>query len=158
MMAEIPMKRLPALAGLILAASCASPGGAPGRVAYEPVVRDLVKKRCGECHGPRSPSLPDFKKDAEGWKKKDLGPRMDTYADLMIFVNGSDTGALMRRLDDGANSPGGKPGNMHEHLGDDDRERAANLAIVKRWVGGWSLKRAAQISDEERRAVLAPER
>ena len=29
---------------------------------------------------------------------------MDTYANFMIFVNGKETGALMRRLDDGKNT------------------------------------------------------
>lgn len=73
----------------------------------------------------------------------------------MIVVNGSDTGALMRRLDDVTNTKDGKPGNMHGNLGKDAAERAANLAIFKQWVGGWTLKRANEISDAERNAILA---
>ncbi len=83
---------------------------------------------------------------------------MDTYENLMIFVNGPDTGALMRRLDDGTHTKKGKPGNMYEMLGEDPAERAANLTIFKRWVGGWTLKRASFITDAERAAIRAPQR
>ena len=48
------------------------------------------------------------------------------------MVNGSDTGAIMRRLADGANTRDNKPGNMYPHLGSSDAERAANLALFKR--------------------------
>ena len=37
---------------------------------------------------------------------------MDTYADLIFFVGWPDTGALMRRLDDGKTAADGKPGNV----------------------------------------------
>ena len=49
---------------------------------------------------------------------------MDTYEDLMIFVNGKDAGALMRRLDDGKNTKDEKPGDMYKTLGGTDTERA----------------------------------
>jgi hypothetical protein len=56
----------------------------------------------------------------------------------------------MRRLDDGT-SPysGGKPGNMYKSLGETDAERAANLAVLKAWVGegGWNLNRMAARGD-----------
>jgi hypothetical protein len=67
---------------------------------------------------------------------------MDTYADLIFFIGWPDTGALMRRLDDGK-SAAGKPGNMYKYLGDTDAERAQNLALFKAWVGpaGWTMKR-----------------
>jgi hypothetical protein len=66
---------------------------------------------------------------------------MDSYASLAAFVGWPDTGALMRRLDDGANTRDGKPGNMYEHLGGDQVERQRNLALFKAWVGegGWFL-------------------
>lgn len=56
------------------------------------------------------------------------------YAELTSYVVWPETGALMRRLDDGSN--GGNPGNMYEHLGKTERERQANLQIFKNWVGG----------------------
>jgi hypothetical protein len=67
---------------------------------------------------------------------------MDSYADLIFFVGWPDTGALMRRLDDGRNA-GGKPGNMYQFLGTSDEERQKNLQTFKAWVGpeGWILKR-----------------
>ena len=153
-----PTTALAACALLSAMAACTSPSASDARVTYESTIRKLTVKQCRECHGPKSPSLAEFKKDKEGYKKKDLGPRMDTYETLMIFVNGPDTGALMRRLDDGTNTKDGKPGNMNENLGDDPAERAANLAIFKRWVGGWTLKRSSQISEAERKAILAPRR
>lgn len=100
--------------------------------------------------------MEEFKKDQDGYKAKNLGPRMDTYENLMVMVNGSDTGAIMRRLDDGANTKDNKPGNMHQHLGRNDAERAANLAHFKSWIGGWTLKRAKDITEEEKKGILAP--
>jgi hypothetical protein len=68
-----------------------------------------------------------------------------------FFVAWPDTGALMRRLDDGKSAQGGKPGNMYVYLGADDAERQKNLAVFKNWVGddAWSLKRRDAISKEE---------
>lgn len=148
--------RLFALATLA-AAGCSQPApDSPGPVTYENTIRALVEKKCGECHGPKSPTLEEFEKNKQAYKDKDLGPRYDTYENLMIFVNGPDTGALMRRLDDGANTKDKKPGNMNKHLGETPAERAANLAIFKRWVGGWTLKRKNEITDAERAAIHAP--
>ena len=42
------------------------------------------------------------------------GPKMDSYKNLIIMVNGTDSGALMRRLDDGKSAKDGKPGNMYQ--------------------------------------------
>lgn len=68
---------------------------------------------------------------------------MDTYADLIFFVGWPDTGAIMRRLDDGSNTADRKPGNMYRYLGATDEERQANLKLFKAWVSdeGWTLKR-----------------
>jgi len=155
--------RTPFAGALIMVlAACGGPDANPpttaatARVSYESGVRQLVAKRCGQCHGPSSPTMAEFERNKQGYKDKKLGPRYDTYEHLMVVVNGSDTGALMRRLDDGTGTKDGKRGNMHDHLGADDAERASNLAIFKRWVGGWTLKRAADISAEERAAILAP--
>jgi hypothetical protein len=62
----------------------------------------------------------------------------------------------MRRLDDGANTKDGTPGNMYRYLGEDDAQRAANLALFKRWISSWNLKRAKDITEEERKGVIAP--
>jgi hypothetical protein len=74
---------------------------------------------------------------------------MDTYADLIFFVGWPDSGALMRRLDDGSNIKDGKPGNMYQYLGSSDRERKKNLFRFKAWVGegGWNLNRWEKSGD-----------
>ena len=125
-------------------------------MTYENTIQALTTKLCRDCHGPDSPTLAEFEKDKRGYTVKYLGPRMDSYDTLIVFVTGPDTGALMRRLDDGAHTKDGKPGNMYKNLGDHPAERAANLAIFKSWVGGWTLKRSAQISPTEREAIRAP--
>ena len=126
------------------------------KVTYANTIAALVEKKCGECHGPKSPTMAEFDKDKDAFKKKDLGPRYDTYEHLMVVVNGDDLGALMRRLDDGKHTKDGKPGNMHEHLGETPEERAKNLELFKRWIGGWTLKRKNEVSEAERAAILAP--
>ena len=147
------------LAPLLLSA-CAEPAPAAGpqAVTYETTIRPLVEKRCGECHGPKSPTMAEFDKNKQAYKDKDLGPRYDTYEHLLVVVNGDDLGALMRRLDDGANTKDKKPGNMNKHLGETPEERATNLALFKKWVGGWTLKRKNEVTDAERAAILAPRR
>lgn len=76
---------------------------------------------------------------------------MDTYADLVIFVGWPDTGAIMRRLDDGRNTKDGRPGNMYERLGDNEAERQKNLALFKAWVGdgAWTLKKFKDLTRED---------
>ncbi len=143
---------------LWMTACSSSPTPSTEQVTYENTIQQLTAKLCRACHGPKSPSLADFNKDKRGYTVKYLGPRMDTYDTLMIFVNGPDTGALMRRLDDGTHTKDGKPGNMYKNLGDNPTERAANLAIFKSWVGGWTLKPSGQISPTERQAIRAPRR
>jgi hypothetical protein len=141
----------------LAAAGCAEPApAAPKTVTYENTIRGLVEKRCGDCHGPKSPTMEEFDKNKQAFKDKDTGPRYDTYEHLMVVVNGADLGALMRRLDDGMNSKDKKPGNMNKHLGETPEERAANLAVFKQWVGGWTLKRKNEVTDAERAAILAP--
>jgi hypothetical protein len=141
---------------LLWMTACSSSPTPSTQVTYENTIQHLTAKLCRACHGPKSPSLADFNKDKRGYTVKYLGPRMDTYDTLMIFVNGPDTGALMRRLDDGTHTEDGKPGNMYKNLGDNPTERAANLAIFKSWVGGWTLKQSDQISPTEREAIRAP--
>jgi hypothetical protein len=120
-------------------------------VTYRKDIRPLWEKRCSECHGSASPYLGEFEENAQKHKEADEGPRMDSYADLLFFVAWPDTGALMRRLDDGRNTRDGKPGNMYMKLGKTDEERQKNLAVFKAWVGegAWILKKKGEISKEE---------
>lgn len=127
-------------------------------VTYEKDVKKIISGSCLSCHGSDAPTMEAFKKDQEGFKKAMKGPRADTYASLMVMVNGSDTGALMRRLDDGKSTKDGKPGNMHSYLGGTEVETAANLKVIKDWVGGWTLKRAKDITQDELKAIRAVEK
>lgn len=127
-------------------------------VTYEKDVKKILSENCLSCHGSDAPTMTEFKKDQEKYKKAMKGPRVDTYANLMVIVNGSDTGALMRRLDDGKNTKNGKPGNMYTYLGGTDAEKAKNLEVIKKWVGGWTLKRKKDISEGELKAIKALEK
>jgi hypothetical protein len=112
-----------------------------GDVTYRNDIRPLWEKRCMACHGETAPSLAEFDENKEKYKQLSQGPRMHDYANLVAFVGWPDTGALMRRLDDGTNTKDRKPGNMYENLGADEAERQNNLALFKAWVGegGWFL-------------------
>jgi mono/diheme cytochrome c family protein len=125
-------------------------------VTYDNTIKAVMSERCMACHGPDAPLIADFDKDKDGWKAKNKGPRMDTYENLMTFINGSDAGALMRRLDDGKNTKDGKPGNMYANLANDDAGRAARLEQIKKWIGTWNLKRRADWTPAELAAVKAP--
>jgi hypothetical protein len=122
---------------------------AADEVTYRKHVRPLFQEQCASCHGADAPYLGDFKEDKDNYVENDLGPRMDTYADLIFFIGWPDTGAIMRRLDDGKSTKDGKAGNMYEHLGDDDQERQKNLNVFKAWVGedAWTLKRWKERGD-----------
>ena len=111
-------------------------------VSYRKDIRPLMEQKCFACHGASSPYLGDFKEDTKKFEAMLKGPRMDTYADLIFYVGWPDTGAIMRRLDDGKNA-GGKPGNMYQYLGSADEERQKNLNLFKEWVGkdAWKLNR-----------------
>jgi len=110
---------------------------------YRKDILPLWKAKCMACHGAQSPYLGDFEENEKMYREKLQGPRMDTYADLIYFVGWPDTGAVMRRLDDGSNTADRKPGNMYQYLGATDEERRGNLKIFKAWVGegAWTLKR-----------------
>ncbi len=116
-------------------------------VTYRNEIRPLIKAQCGECHGDTAPTLAEFLLDQEKYKKDKAGPRTDTYADLLQLIGWPDTGAFMRRMDDGTNTPDKKPGNMYKYLGETDAERAAGLTLLKAWVGdegSWNLNRWAK--------------
>ena len=103
-------------------------------------IQPLVEKRCVDCHGPNDPEFNEWRLLSKE-ERKEVGPRMDTYPHFMSYVVWPATGAMMRRLDDGKAS--GKQGNMYEYLGDNDAERAKNLAVIKEWLGenAWNLNR-----------------
>lgn len=124
---------------------------------YRKDIRPLWEARCAMCHGVNSPYVGEFKEDKQRFIAHSQGPRMDTYADLVSFVSWPDTGAIMRRLDDGKNTPDGKPGNMYGHLGTNEAERQKNLALFKEWLGkdAWTLKRRADITKEELDRIVA---
>ena len=115
-------------------------------VSYRNDVAPLLQAQCADCHfaAAGAPTLQEFDLTKEKYTKDKTGPRLDTYENLLILIAYPDSGAFMRRLDDGS-SPyaGGKPGNMYKHLGETDAERAKNLATLKAWVGegGWNLTR-----------------
>jgi hypothetical protein len=126
-------------------------------VTYRNEVAPMLKKYCAECHSSKAgaPSMAEFNLDQEKFKKEKVGPLSDTYEHLLQLVNGKSTGAFMRRLDDGT-SPyaGGKPGNMYKYLCEQDNkdnnaECAANLLVLKAWVGegGWNLNRMSARGD-----------
>jgi len=142
----------------VFTAGGASLAAGKGDVTYEKDVKKIVSENCLSCHGSDAPTMEAFKKDQEGFKKAMKGPRMDTYANLMVVVDGSDTGALMRRLDDGKAAKDGKPGNMYNYLGGTDAEKAANLKVIKEWIGGWTLKRKKDITEKELKAIRALEK
>ena len=112
-------------------------------VTYRKAIRPLWEQKCAACHDAGSPYLGDFEEDKKKYEAQMKGPRMDTYADLIFYIGWPDTGAIMRRLDDGKGAAGGKPGNMYQYLGATDEERQKNLNLFKAWVGkdGWKLNR-----------------
>jgi hypothetical protein len=134
---------------------CALLAGAGPAVAeeitYRKHIRPLWADKCERCHGGNAPYLGDFEEDKKRYELDDKGPRMDTYADLVFFISWPDTGALMRRLDDGKNTPKGEPGNMYKNLGRNEEERQANLKLYKQWIGedAWTMKRPKEITKDE---------
>jgi hypothetical protein len=130
-----------------LVVSCAlfgvSIAGVAADVTYRKDIRPLWEQKCAACHGASAPYLGEFMENKKKFEAQFKGPRMDTYADLVFFVGWPDTGAVMRRLDDGKSAAGGKPGNMHQYLGATDEERQKNLNLFKEWVGkdAWRLNR-----------------
>jgi len=131
--------------------------GGGDEITYSRHIAPLVAARCGGCHGKdAAPEYQAFKKEKEKWLAKGQGMRMDSYSHLISFAGWPNSGALMRRLDDGGSNKDGKSGNMYQHLGSTDEERQKNLALFKGWVGSWVLKRWPEISKEELNAIRVP--
>ncbi len=123
--------------------------GSAGSQSYRANIQPFIKAQCAECHGSDSPSLAEFNLDQEKFKKEKQGPRTDTYENLLQIIAYPDSGAFMRRVDDGTHTNDKKPGNMYKHLGETDAERVANLNMLKAWVGegAWNLNRWAARGD-----------
>jgi hypothetical protein len=136
----MPVRSLALIA--VVALLVAAPAAAQD-ATWRANVGPLIKEKCGACHGATAPIYEDWNLDRKNYEAKNIGPRMDNYADFMRHVVWPATGSVMRRLDDGKNA-GGKPGNMFAYLGANDEERARNLATIKGWLGGdgaWNLNR-----------------
>jgi hypothetical protein len=118
-------------------------------VRYTTHIRAVVEAKCVGCHGADEPEYGDFKKEKDKYTAASRGPRMDTYSHLIFYAGWPDTGALMRRLDDGAGTKDGKAGNMYRHLGADEAERQGNLRLFKAWVGTWTHKRFPDLTKED---------
>ena len=135
---------------------CLASAATSGEITYRKHIKPVFDARCATCHGrDAAPELGAFKENKARWMAKGRGMRMNTYSHLVFYVAWPDTGALMRRLDDGTNTKDGKPGNMHDTLGSTQAERARNLTLFKQWVGNWTLKRRKQITKEELEAIKA---
>lgn len=125
-------------------------GYAAEQVTWTGAIRDVVEKRCVICHGSdAAPEYYEYNKNKQKWKDSGKGMRLNSYSHLIFYTAWPDTGALMRRLDDGSSKADKKPGNMYEHLGDNELERQKNLALFKAWVGNWTLKKWNDISKED---------
>lgn len=119
------------------------------KVTYEREVKEIIAGNCLACHGNDSPTMTEFNEEPEKYKEMMKGPRLSDYENLLVVVNGSEAGALMRRLDNGENKDDGEPGNMYEHLGETEEKREENLSVIKEWVGHWTLKRENEFTDED---------
>jgi len=135
------MYRILLMIAALLTAACGL--SAADDVTYRKHIQPLFEDQCASCHGADAPYFGEFVEKKDKYIAAEIGPRMDTYADLIFFIGWPDTGAVMRRLDDGAYTADGKPGNMYEHLGADRAERQMNLKLFKAWIGedAWTLKR-----------------
>ena len=114
-----------------------------GEITWRQHIKPVFDARCAGCHGADAPEYKGFKEDKEAFVAKGIGPRMDTYSHLIFYTGWPDTGALMRRLDDA------KPGNMYQHLGENEAERQKNLALFKGWVGNWVLGKWKHVTKED---------
>lgn len=134
----------------------ASVAAEAGGVRYTTHIQAVVEARCIGCHGDDAPEYGDFKKDKEKFTALSKGPRMDTYSHLIFYAGWPDTGALMRRIDDGSGTKDGKPGNMYSHLGTDAAERRKNFTLFKEWVGNWTHKRFPDLTKEDLAGITVP--
>jgi hypothetical protein len=125
-------------------------GNAANAQSYRSDVQPFIKAQCAECHGAEAPTLAEFKLNEEKYKKEKLGPRTDSYENLLQIVVYPDSGAFMRRVDDGTHTADKKPGNMYKYLGDNESDRQAGLKMLQAWLGegAWNLNRWATRGDQ----------
>ena len=138
------MKMILTSASITACLTVASAASLAQDVTYRKDIKPLFDSNCAACHGTGAPSLADFQLDQKKYTAAMKGPRMDTYADLVMLIGWPDSGAIMRRLDDGKSGlAGGKAGNMYQYLGGTEEERQQNLKTFKAWVGpeAWNLNR-----------------
>ena len=143
------------VSGLVMAAGH---GSSP---TWRNAIAPMVEAKCAMCHGDHAPEVNEW--NLLGDERKTTAPRMNTYPHFMSFVVWPETGAMMRRIDDGSAS-GGSPGNMYQYLGNNDQERAKNLQTIKTWLGegAWNLNRfnvrgdTPGISKEQLAKIKAP--
>ena len=126
-----------------LAAAFACQGAGAAEVTYTKDIAPILREMCSECHGVGSPDLQTFLRNEKKYADDRTGPRLSTYAEVVGVIVWPETGALMRRLDDGKATADGKPGSMYRRLGLNEAERQKNLALFKAWIGegGWNLNR-----------------
>ncbi|MBM3392693.1 MAG: cytochrome C [Betaproteobacteria bacterium] len=148
------MKKL--LTGLFVLAA-ALPAQAE-EITYAKHIKPVWEDQCGRCHDSSAPTYEVYMADPKKYDADDKGPRMDTYETLVFFLNGEkEAGALMRRLDDGANAKDGQAGNMYRHLGRSEK-RKENLQLFKKWVGedAWTTKKTAELTKDDLQKIKAP--
>jgi hypothetical protein len=82
-------------------------------ITYRKHIKPLFESKCVVCHGSdAAPEYYAFKEDQNKWTAQGQGMRMDTYSHLIFYTAWPDTGALMRRLNDGRGLKDGKPGKV----------------------------------------------
>jgi len=125
---------------LVMSAGIVTSAGAQ-ELTWRKDIQPIIAAKCAACHGATLPGFAEW--NVQRVNDKNLAPQLVTYAYFMNHVIWPETGAIMRRLDDGKASPGGKPGNMYVFLGSTDAERAKNLETIKAWLGegAWNLNR-----------------
>ena len=143
------MKQITANIALSCLMAIAAPTVNAAETTWQKDIQPLFEKHCAACHDASTPEYARFKKEKDIWSNKGVGMRMDTYSHLVSFVGWPNSGALMRRLDDGSGKADKKPGNMYQYLGSNEEERQKNLTIFKQWVGSWNLKRWADLTKDE---------
>lgn len=85
-------------------------------VRYTTQIKFIFEQRCAKCHGAGSPEHEVFEQNEDKYTVLKKGPRMDSYTYLTSFIVWPETGAIMRRLDDGKNTKAGKSGSMYKNL------------------------------------------
>lgn len=141
------MKRVCAL--VVLAMICMAFSVFAEDVTYTGQIKGIFDAKCAGCHGGDALEEEVWGKNAKEFKANGVGMKMNTFRTLTDFIVWPNTGALMRRLDNGQNTKDKKPGNMYQYLGDTEQEREKNLTIFKSWIPLWKLVRIDGLTKEE---------